>query len=141
MGALNLYVAYSFSTDAWVNFKLFGGIGLMLAVRAGAGAVAREVRRGEAVTRRRGAIRERLAALEPESLDLVDECALHAGHEGAASGGGHYRLLIVSPRFRGQGAVERHRMVYDALGPMMRQEIHALSIQALRARGTAAPSR
>ena len=30
MGALNLYVAYNFSTDAWVNFKLFGGMGLML---------------------------------------------------------------------------------------------------------------
>ncbi len=76
-------------------------------------------------------IRERLAALEPEALDLVDESAAHAGHAGAASGGGHYRLLIVSARFRGHGTVARHRMVYDALGPLMRREIHALSIQAL----------
>ena len=87
------------------------------------------------------AIRERLAALDPETLDLVVECALHAGHAGAATGGGHYRLLIVSPRFRGQGTVERHRMVYGALGPMMRQEIHALSIQALAPEERAAPAR
>ena len=66
------------------------------------------------------AIRERLAALEPEALDLVDESALHAGHAGAASGGGHYRLTIVSPRFRGHGTLARHRMVYGALGAMMR---------------------
>lgn len=76
-------------------------------------------------------IRTRLAALDPESLDLVDESAAHAGHAGAASGGGHYRLVIVSPRFRGHDTLARHRMVYGALGPMMRREIHALSIQAL----------
>lgn len=77
------------------------------------------------------AIRERLAALEPEALELVDESALHAGHEGAKAGGGHYRLTIVSPRFRGLDTVARHRLVYGALAPMMRREIHALSIQAL----------
>jgi BolA protein len=76
-------------------------------------------------------IRERLAALEPEALELVDESAAHAGHAGAAGGGGHYRLRIVSPRFRGHGTLARHRMVYGALGAMMRREIHALSIQAL----------
>jgi BolA protein len=86
-------------------------------------------------------IRERLAALDPEALDLVDESALHAGHAGAAGGGGHYRLTIVSPRFRGQDTVARHRMVYGALGPMMRREIHALSIQALAPEERAAPSR
>jgi BolA protein len=87
------------------------------------------------------AIRERLAALDPEALDLVDESALHAGHAGAAGGGGHYRLLIVSSRFRGQGTVQRHRMVYGALGPMMRREIHALSIQALAPEERAASPR
>jgi len=88
-----------------------------------------------------GAIRERLAALDPETLDLADESALHAGHAGAAAGGGHYRLVIVSPRFRGHGTVARHRMVYDALGPMMRREIHALSIQALAPEERDAPAR
>jgi BolA protein len=77
------------------------------------------------------AIRDRLAALEPETLELVDESALHAGHAGAQSGGGHYRLTIVSPQFRGQDTRARHRLVYDALGPLMRREIHALSIRAL----------
>jgi BolA protein len=78
------------------------------------------------------AIRERLAAaLDPERIDLVDESALHAGHEGARGGGGHFRLTIVSARFEGARTVARHRMVYDALGPLMRREIHALAIKAL----------
>jgi BolA protein len=77
------------------------------------------------------AIRDRLAALEPEALELVDESALHAGHAGAQSGGGHFRLTIVSPQFRGQDTRARHRLVYAALGPLMRREIHALSIRAL----------
>jgi BolA protein len=76
------------------------------------------------------AIRARLAALDPELVELADESALHAGHEGAKGGGGHFRLSIVSPRFRGQSTVARHRLVYDALGPMMRREIHALAIRA-----------
>ena len=75
-------------------------------------------------------IRERLAALEPESLDILDESASHAGHEGARGGGGHYSLVIVSKRFAGVSIQLRHRMVYDALGPLMQQEIHALAIKA-----------
>ncbi len=78
-----------------------------------------------------GGIRERLAALEPMSVDIIDDSAKHAGHAGARSGGGHYQLLIVSALFIGKGTLERHRLIYDALGPMMRAEIHALSIQAL----------
>jgi BolA protein len=75
-------------------------------------------------------IEEKLAALKPESLEIVDESRAHAGHEGAQAGGGHYRLLIVSPEFAGKSAQLRHRMVYEALGPMMRNEIHALAIRA-----------
>ncbi len=77
------------------------------------------------------AIRERLAALEPQSLDLLDESELHAGHEGAKAGGSHFRLTIVSPRFSGKDQITRHRMIYEVLGPLMRREIHALAIQAL----------
>ena len=77
------------------------------------------------------AIRARLAALDPERVDLVDESALHVGHAGAQSGGGHFRLTIVAARFRDASTVARHRLVYDALGPMMRREIHALAIKAL----------
>ena len=75
-------------------------------------------------------IREKLAALAPESISLEDESAKHAGHEGAKGGGGHYRLLIVSPRFAGQPLQARHRMVYAALGPLMQREIHAIAITA-----------
>jgi BolA protein len=75
-------------------------------------------------------IKQRLAALSPESLEILDESGRHIGHEGAKGGGGHYQLLLVSPRFRGVALPARHRMVYDALGSMMKQEIHALSIKA-----------
>ena len=71
------------------------------------------------------------AALQPSVLELVDESALHAGHAGAASGGGHYRLKIVSARFEGLRLVMRHRLVYDSVHDMMHNEIHALAITAL----------
>jgi BolA protein len=76
-------------------------------------------------------IRQRLAALEPMALDLIDESAKHAGHAGAAPGGQtHWRLSIVSGRFAGQPVVARHRMVYEALGELMQHPIHALAITA-----------
>ena len=75
-------------------------------------------------------MRERLAALDPESLEIRDDSHRHAGHEGAKGGGGHYRLRVVSARFAGQPLQARHRLVYELLGPMMRREIHALAIQA-----------
>jgi BolA protein len=67
--------------------------------------------------------------LRPEHLELVDESAAHAGHPGAASGGGHYRVVIVSPAFEGRSRVERHRMVYEALGDLVGGEIHALVLK------------
>jgi BolA protein len=76
-------------------------------------------------------IEERLrSAFAPISLDVVDESAQHAGHAGAKSGGGHYALTIVAAQFAGHGPVQRHRMIYEALGDAMRKEIHALSIHA-----------
>jgi BolA protein len=76
------------------------------------------------------AMRASLATLEPVSIEIHDDSAKHAGHAGARSGGGHFRLSIVSPRFAGCKTMERHRLVYDALGPLMKREIHALSITA-----------
>jgi BolA protein len=76
-------------------------------------------------------IRERLtAALAPEHIEIVDESAQHAGHAGARSGGGHFAVTLVSSAFDGKGPLERHRMVYAALGDLMPREIHALSIKA-----------
>ena len=75
-------------------------------------------------------MQEKLAALDPQRLEILDDSAKHAGHAGAKEGG-HYRLTIVSPRFSGCGTMQRHRLIYEALGPMMRGEIHALSIKAL----------
>lgn len=77
-------------------------------------------------------IEQRLrAALDPVALAIEDESHRHAGHAGAKSGGGHYRLKIVAPRFSGLDAVGRHRLIYQALGEAMGREIHALSIEAL----------
>ena len=76
-------------------------------------------------------IRERLAVLEPLDLELVDESSKHAGHAGWRPGGGtHWRLSIVSPRFAGKSTLARHRMVYQALGELMQNPIHALAITA-----------
>ena len=76
-------------------------------------------------------IRERLAALEPLEVELVDESSQHAGHAGWRPGSGtHWRLSIVSPRFAGQSTLARHRMVYHALGELMHNPIHALAITA-----------
>lgn len=73
-------------------------------------------------------------AFSPESLELVNESALHAGHAGhrEAGGGGdtHFRLRIVAAAFAGKSRVERHRMVYVALGDAFRQGVHALAIDA-----------
>lgn len=65
-----------------------------------------------------------------EHLDIEDESHLHAGHAGAASGGGHFKLTIISPDFKGLSSVARHRSVYAALNEHIPQEIHALTILA-----------
>lgn len=70
------------------------------------------------------------SALQPSVLDIEDESHLHAGHAGAATGRGHFRLLIVSAAFAGLPPVQRHRRVYEALGGLMQTDIHALSITA-----------
>ncbi|MDX1593462.1 MAG: BolA family protein [Gammaproteobacteria bacterium] len=83
------------------------------------------------MTDRVAMIRERLTeALEPTHLEIVDQSAAHAGHEGAKDGGGHFVVTIVSPAFAGQPLLKRHRLVYAALGDAMETEIHALSIRA-----------
>jgi BolA protein len=76
-------------------------------------------------------IRERLHTLTPIEISIMDESALHAGHAGAASGGGHYRMTLVSAAFTGQPRVKRHRLVYDALADLMQREIHALAMTLL----------
>jgi BolA family transcriptional regulator, general stress-responsive regulator len=75
-------------------------------------------------------IKQKLSVLEPEKIEIVDESARHAGHEGAKSGGGHYLLTIVSRKFSGKSALARHRLVYTALQEMMHKDIHALSVRA-----------
>ena len=75
-------------------------------------------------------MRQRLAPLDPITLDIIDQSDLHAGHVGARNGGGHFQMTIVSLLFAGRRTMERHRMVYDALGSLMQREIHALSITA-----------
>ena len=73
-------------------------------------------------------LRHTLAAT---AVEVEDESALHVGHPGAASGGGHYRVTVVSPVFEGKSRVERHRLVYAALAEEMQQAIHALTLTTL----------
>lgn len=76
-------------------------------------------------------MRTRLSVLDPVELDIMDESHKHAGHAGARDGGGHYVLRIVSAQFAGKSTIARHRMIYSALGDLMKREIHALTLQAL----------
>ena len=77
-------------------------------------------------------IRSRLeAAFEPEELDVVDDSHRHAAHAGARVGRGHFQVRILAGRFAGKRTLERHRMIYAALGPLMQTDIHALGLEAL----------
>jgi len=77
-------------------------------------------------------IRSRLEkALAPSSLEIRDDSEQHIGHPGAAAGGGHFSVRIVSEEFRDKSTIERHRMVYLAVEDLMPAEIHALRISAL----------
>lgn len=75
-------------------------------------------------------IRERLSqALNPSSLEVIDESAQHYGHAGSASGQGHYAIVISSDKFQNKSRIDCHRMIYDALGSLMQTDIHALKIK------------
>lgn len=74
-------------------------------------------------------ITSRLQALEPTALKIIDDSALHAGHQGNG-GGGHFTLHITSSHFCGKSPIMRHRLIYQTLTDLMPHKIHALSIQA-----------
>jgi BolA protein len=80
----------------------------------------------ERISRIRAAIEKGLA---PSVLEIEDDSARHAGHAGAREGG-HFRVKLVSEAFRGKTAIQRHRMVFEAVGGLMKTDIHALNIDA-----------
>ena len=67
--------------------------------------------------------------LAPTALEIIDDSARHAGHAGAREGG-HFRVTLVSSAFKGRSQLERHRLVYAAVAPLMGHGIHALNIVA-----------
>ena len=67
--------------------------------------------------------------LKPLSLEIFDDSAKHAGHAGAREGG-HFRVVLVARAFQGQSQLQRHRLVYAAVAPLIGQGVHALSIIA-----------
>ena len=75
-------------------------------------------------------IQNRLAQLNPISMELKDDSALHAGHAGN-TGGGHFSLKIVSSQFSQKSQIMRHRLIYQALTDLIPQKIHAISILAI----------
>ncbi|MCC7039674.1 MAG: BolA family transcriptional regulator [Burkholderiales bacterium] len=75
-------------------------------------------------------LRERLAPLAPLVFDLADDSAEHVGHAGAARGGGHFSLLIVSEQFAGLTRIARHRTVLARVGDLIPHPVHALAIRA-----------
>ncbi|MDX1669584.1 MAG: BolA family protein [Limnobacter sp.] len=75
-------------------------------------------------------LKERLETELDAEVAVSDDSHLHAGHEGAKSGGKHFSVHIASPRFDGLNTLARHRLVYDAVSDWMNKEIHALAIKA-----------
>lgn len=75
------------------------------------------------------AIKQALAVLKPEVIDIEDDSASHAGHAGN-TGGGHYNLFIVSQAFEGLSLLQRHKLVFAQVDELMQSRIHALSIRA-----------
>jgi BolA family transcriptional regulator, general stress-responsive regulator len=69
--------------------------------------------------------------LQPLEIEVIDDSALHAGHAGAKSGGGHFRLRCISAQFDGLPRLKRHRLVYSALHDLMQRDIHALAMTLL----------
>ena len=72
-------------------------------------------------------IKHHLIQLEPTYLEVQDDSTDHIGH--ANEGAGHFTVIIASPRFAGLSRIQCHRLVYEALAPMMPSDIHALSIR------------
>jgi len=70
-------------------------------------------------------------ALSPAKLLIKDQSHLHAGHDGAKDGRGHFDITIVTEQFSGANRLKRHKMVYAALGTLMESDIHAVRITAL----------
>lgn len=75
-------------------------------------------------------IAERLAALTPTEIEIIDDSHLHAGHAGAQGGARHYSVRIISTQFEGLSTLARHRLVYDCVRDLMPHPIHALAITA-----------
>ncbi|HKE93573.1 MAG TPA: BolA family protein [Povalibacter sp.] len=85
-----------------------------------------------ATTDRRSRIEAALrSSLRPQSVELIDDSHLHAGHAGARDGRGHFRVRVVSSDFEGLRTLQRHQLVYRSLGGLMQTDIHALGISAL----------
>tara|TARA_X000000368_G_C22488567_1_gene475241 strand:+ start:208 stop:474 length:267 start_codon:yes stop_codon:yes gene_type:complete len=75
-------------------------------------------------------IQKSLQCLEPIKISIEDEGHLHVGHAGARAGG-HFKLYIVSDAFKDKNMIDRHKLIYQTLGELMKTDIHALSIKAL----------
>ena len=83
-------------------------------------------------TERVALIRSKLeAAFAPDELEILDDSRKHASHAGARDGRGHFQVRIRSQHFSGRRTIERHRMVYAALGSLMQTDIHALGVVAV----------
>ncbi len=75
-------------------------------------------------------LEQRLAPLAPVELRIQDDSAQHAGHAGAASGGRHFSVTIVSEHFHGLSRIARHRAVLARVGDLIPHPVHALAIRA-----------
>lgn len=133
LGGANLWVVYMFSTEAWVNFKLFGMLGLTFSFALAQGFwIAGRVIEPTRLERIEDTLR---ATFTDAEVTVVDDSHKHVGHPGARDGRGHFSVTVITEAFAGRPVLERHRMVYDALSEMLKTDIHALSIDAQTPKG------
>lgn len=74
-------------------------------------------------------VTERLQALSPTHLEVIDESHLHVGHAGAEGGASHFRLIIGSEQFEGLSMLAKHRLINKQLSDLIPHPIHALAIE------------
>lgn len=127
-GTINLYVAYQFDNSTWVNFKFYGitsGLLVFSFIQAIYLAKFMELNRADI-------IRHRLTkAFTPTHIEVIDESDRHIGHAGHGGGGRHFAVTISAPCFTNMTRVEAHRRIYESVGDMMPETIHALRINII----------
>jgi intracellular septation protein len=128
LAAVNLYVAYHLSNDAWVNFKFYGITSMLIALSFFQAFYLMRFMPENRINVMRSRLQK---AFSPSQLDVVDESDEHIGHAGHQGGGRHFSITIAAGCFDKMSLVDAHRQIYSLFDDMMPDKIHALKIKVV----------